>query len=472
MAEKTWKLGDLEFETEQEYLDASRDLKKIKLIMQKYDVTKPADARMILKEIADKPVFASSYGLKFVEKLEKTANSGPAVKIAETTGATGAQSRQKAAPAKEKKEKKVHIITKRNILIGVIIIGLAVGAKFLIPVVMPQLSGEQGRPTEDVRRNLVLSYAKNQVELQRSFYNYYKNVMGEEAEAATASANDIITNAYCINLANENVTDYTDDQIEEIYVKLTTAGELVNNSFNEPQAITDLKSEIALSGAAGQPGSSTSEEMPGGEPLPEGGSKVSLINRMMDYQQRVAGQLTYGYSRFDFSESDVQEYVSEDMERIFGHVIYDMQLSDSEKETYYNVFLEKGFFSGSSLVRPGTNPVEHNLPDLTPTIRVRVGEESEKTLNCSQQTLIPVASVAYELHAGGENGYLIFRRNGTGTGFVQDDDGNSVTTQGDFFLSWGGEITSGEWYYNSAQIGFLIGDEKGGGIQYVYDLEY
>lgn len=473
MAEKTWKLGDLEFETEQEYLDASRDLKKIKLIMQKYDVTKPAEARAVLKEIADKPVFATSYGLKFVEKLEKTANSGPAASIPDAKkGTPERRSAKEAAPPKPKKEKRVHIITKRNIFIGVVIIALLVGARFLAPVVMPQLSGEQGEQKEDMRRNLVLAYAKNQVELQRSFYNYYKNVMGEEADAATASANEVITNAYSINLVNEDVTNYSDDQIEEVYVKLNTAGEIVNNSFNEPQAITDLKSEIALSGAAGQPGSSVDEDPSAGEPLPEGSSKASLINRMMDYQQRVAAQLTYGYSQFDFSESDVQEYVSEDMERIFGHVIYDMQLSDSEKETYYNVFLERGFFSGSSLVRLGTNPVERNLPDLTPTVRIRVGGESEKTVSCSQQTLAPVASIAYELHAGKKSGYLIFRRNGTGTGFVQDDDGNSVTTQGDFFLSWDGTVTSGEWYYNRAQIGFLIGDEKSGGVQYVYDLEY
>lgn len=465
MAEKTWKLGDLEFETEQEYLDASKDLKKIKLIMDKYDITKPEGARAVLKEIADKPVFASDYGLRFVEKLERTARSAPAVK----TRAAGQPQAKPPEPPK-KKEKKVHIITKRNIIIGVVLIALLVGAKFLAPVILPHITGEQEQPSEDAHRNLVLAYAKNQVELQRSFYNYYKNVMGEEADAAMASANEIITNAYCINLADENVTDYSDDQIEEVYVKLTTAGELVNNSFNEPQAVTDLKSEIALSGAAGQPGS-RDEQAPEGEPLPEGGSKVSLVNRMMDYQQRIAAQLAYGYGRFDFSQSDVQEYVAEDMERIFGHVIYDMQLSDSEKESYYNVFLDSGFFSGNALVRPGTNPVERNLPDLTPTIRIRLGE-GEIEVGCSQQTLLPVASVAYELHDGKKSGYLIFRRNGTGTGFVQDDDGNSVTTQGDFFLNWDGEISSGEWYYNSAQIGFLAGDEKAGGVQYVYDLEY
>ena len=75
-------MGDLEFDSEQEYLDASRDLKKIKAIMEKHDITKPEEAKIVLKEVTDKPVFASSYGLKFVEKLEKTATG---VKAAETT---------------------------------------------------------------------------------------------------------------------------------------------------------------------------------------------------------------------------------------------------------------------------------------------------------------------------------------------------------------------------------------------------
>lgn len=461
MAEKTWKLGDLEFDSEQEYLDASQDLKKIKLIMEKHDITKPAEARAVLREIADRPVFVSSYGLKFVEKLEKTAGSGKAA----------GQTAPPADTGKKKKEKKVHIITKRNIAIGAVIIALLAAARFALPLVMPELTGQQGEEKENVHRNLVLSYAKNQVELQTSFYNYYKNVMGEEADAALASANDVIANAYCINLADENVSDYSDEQIEEIYVKLITAGELVNNSFNEPQAITDLKAVIAQSGAAGVPGSSE-EQTPAGEPLPEGGSKVSLVNKMMDYQQRTAAQLAYSYSRFDFGSSEIDEYVTEDMEKIFGYVVYDMELSDSEKEAYYDVFLERGFFSGSSLVRLGTNPVEHNLPDLTPTIRLKRADGTNETLTCSQQTLAPVASVAYELHEGKKSGYLIFRGNGTGIGFVQDDDGNSVTTQGDFFLIWDGEMTTGEWYYNSVQIGFLVNDQKDGGIQYVYDLIY
>ena len=101
MAEKTWKLGDLEFKSEQEYLDASKDLKKIKIIMQKYDITNPAEARAVLEEIADKPVFASGYGLKFVERLEKTAGGAPAVKIAGQKGAAGGPGGQAAKPPKE-----------------------------------------------------------------------------------------------------------------------------------------------------------------------------------------------------------------------------------------------------------------------------------------------------------------------------------------------------------------------------------
>ena len=462
MAEKKWKLGDLEFDSEQEYLDASKDLKKIKAIMEKHDITKPAEARAVLKEIAGKPVFVSSYGMKFVEKLEKTAG---------TKGTDGAPSggAKKETPAK--KEKKVHIITKRNILIGTLIIALLVAAKFVIPMVLPEFQTQEGTEKEDIHRNLVLAYAKNQVELQTSFYNYYKNVLGEEADAALAEANAQLAEAYCINLADENVSRYTDEQIEDIYVKLITAGELVNNSFNEPQSITDLKATIAQSSAAGMPGSET-QQTTAGEALADGGSKVNLVNKMMDYQQRTAAQLTHDYSQFHFSDADVKEYVSEDMEKIFGHIIYDMKLSDNEKQTYYDAFLEKGFFDGNTLKRLGTNPVEHNLPDLTPTIKLEKADGSQETLSCSQQTLAPVASVAYELHNGTKEGYLVLRGNGTGIGFIQDSDGNSVTTQGDFFLNWNGTVTVGEWYYNSSQIGFLVNDQRDGGIQYVYDLVY
>jgi hypothetical protein len=76
------------------------------------------------------------------------------------------------------------------------------------------------------------------------------------------------------------------------------------------------------------------------------------------------------------------------------------------------------------------------------------------------------------LHNGKKNGYIVFRNNGPGTDFVQDDDGNSVSIQGDVFLNWDGEITCGEWYYNSGKLGFLVSDQKSGSLQYVYDLVY
>ena len=75
MAEK-WKLGDLEFDTEKEYQEAAQDLKKIKVLMDRFDTTKPDGARKALEQIKGKHVFVSSYGMKFVEKLEKTAGVG------------------------------------------------------------------------------------------------------------------------------------------------------------------------------------------------------------------------------------------------------------------------------------------------------------------------------------------------------------------------------------------------------------
>jgi hypothetical protein len=123
------------------------------------------------------------------------------------------------------------------------------------------------------------------------------------------------------------------------------------------------------------------------------------------------------------------------------------------------------------LQRVDTNPVTYNLPDLTPSIKLELNGSTQE-LTCSQQTLAPAASVTYELHDNNKIGYIVFRNNGTGIGFVQDDDKNSVTLQGDFFLNWDGEITCGEWYYNSANLGFLLNEQKAGGIKCVYDLVY
>lgn len=465
MAENKWKLGDLEFDSKQEYFDATKDLKKIKQIMEKHDVTDPAEARKVLKEVSEKPVFVSSYGMKFVEKLEKAAAEEKHASVADDLEDT------KKKKKKPQKEKKVHIITRRNILIGAVLIAVLAAARFIVPQVFPGFMGEQVGEKEDIRRNLVLAYAKNQVELQTSFYNYYKNVLGEDHETALTHANSQLAEAYCINLADEKVSGYSDEQIEEIYVKLITAGELVNNAFNEPQPITDLKAVIAQSAAAGVPGSST-EETPAGEVDVDVDNKVNLVNKMMDYQQRTAAQFAYNYGQFDFDESEIREYVIEDMEKTFGYVIYDMKLGEGDKEAYYNAFQQAGFFDDGTLVRSGTNPIEHNLPDLTPTVKIKSDDGKEETVTCSQQTLVPVASVAYELHKDKKKGYLILRGNGDGIGFVQDDDGNSVTVQGDFFLNWNGKTTRGEWYYNRAHIGFLISEQKAGGIENVYDLVY
>ena len=167
-----------------------------------------------------------------------------------------------------------------------------------------------------------------------------------------------------------------------------------------------------------------------------------------------------------------KNWIAEDMEKIFGSVIYDMALQPSEKEMYYGTFRNNGLLTSDDLVRFDTNPVLYNLPDLTPTIELTFGTNEKQTISLSQQSIAPVASVAYELHTDRNKGYLIFRNNGAKTDYVQDDDGNSVVTQGDFLLKWEDTIVIGDWYYNSLKIGLIVNDQKAGNIEYVYDLKY
>lgn len=463
MAEK-WKLGDLEFDTEKEYQEAAQDLKKIKVLMDRFDTTKPDGARKALEQIKGKHVFVSSYGMKFVEKLEKTAGVGSVSQATKKTPAAAGKKQQKKPekPKKKKeKEKHVHIITKRNLMIGAVVIVVLI----LVKIFMPNIFSGSG--DDNMHRTLVLSYAKNQVELQNDFYKYYKNVLGEDSQKAMADANALLSNSYTMNLADEDVTNMTDKQIEDIYIKLLTGGDIAGDAFNEPQAITDMKRTVADAKTAGTLGDDETDKQDADDE-----KKVSLVNKMMEYQQRVAAGLTYSYGQFSFPERDVKEYVAEDMEKIFGSVIYDMALQPSEKEMYYGTFRNNGLLTSDDLVRFDTNPVLYNLPDLTPTIELTFGTNEKQTISLSQQSIAPVASVAYELHTDRNKGYLIFRNNGAKTDYVQDDDGNSVVTQGDFLLKWEDTIVIGDWYYNSLKIGLIVNDQKAGNIEYVYDLKY
>lgn len=98
---KKYKLGELEFETEQEYREAAADLKRIKGLVDKYNVEDPEQAKKILASIQAHPdTFRSPYGRKFVAKLQKAAG------LATTAAASAGAGDDKAAAKRAKKEEK------------------------------------------------------------------------------------------------------------------------------------------------------------------------------------------------------------------------------------------------------------------------------------------------------------------------------------------------------------------------------
>ena len=98
---KKYKLGELEFETEQEYREAAADLKRIKGLVDKYNVEDPEQAKKILASIQAHPdTFRSPYGRKFVAKLQKAAGLAP------TAAASAGAGDDKAAAKRAKKEEK------------------------------------------------------------------------------------------------------------------------------------------------------------------------------------------------------------------------------------------------------------------------------------------------------------------------------------------------------------------------------
>ncbi|MCR4946089.1 MAG: hypothetical protein K5929_03990 [Lachnospiraceae bacterium] len=481
-----YRIGEQEFETEQEYLAAKSDLERIKDIMASYDMGSKDGAKAALDFLGDDPGFESDYGRKFVEKLKKAAGGTvkPAAKNADTAKAT-AQKKSKtpqkvSKAAKPQKTGKgsgvassVHIVTVRNIMIvivAVLVIGVIVG------LVKHFSGGGSEKPKEaDTVRNLVMGYASNQVSLKSELYNYYLNVKGEDESRAKALADARISEVYAIDVSVMNLEKMSDEYIGNLYTVLVNAGEIENGAYNEPPAVTELKRELNIADATGSTESSQQTgnadityEDPGNV---DDGLKINLINRLMDYQQRIATALNYEYSHFGMDESEVKEYVIEDMEQMFGNVIYDMTLTEEEKIMYFETEAARGIFGGGDILRFNPDPAVYELPDLTPSINlVKDGEKIR--LTCIQESTAPVYSVAYRLTDGEKEGYLMFRSNENMSVVMNDDSGNGTFIQGDVLLNWDGEITLGEWYFNAGKIGFAIGNKLGDGVEYIHEITY
>lgn len=79
-----YRIGNTQFATENEYLAAVSDLRKVKALMDRYDVKDPEMAKRLLSVIYAKPqMFQTEFGRDFVRKLEANAAAG------QSTGAGG-----------------------------------------------------------------------------------------------------------------------------------------------------------------------------------------------------------------------------------------------------------------------------------------------------------------------------------------------------------------------------------------------
>lgn len=496
MAEEIYKIGDIQFETKEEYDQAQAELKRINELMKSHDTKNPNEAAALLAELGDNHGFATAFGLNFIKKLKATAETAPKNNTvdssAEVKSNISTKSEEKSskestgeAPAKKKETKpkkdntnksKIHVITVRNVIIVAVIAVVAVAASIIVPKVLgvPSLfSCAPASTPENEHRNLVLQYAKNQLQLQGQLISYYKASAGIDTQVARTEANNTLANAYAMNLADENVPDMSDKEIEDIYNALMMAGDIEAGGFNEPAMITELREKIALSQAAGITDASDATNIDNITDEAElTKAKVELVNRMMDYQARIASQYRYDYSHFGLDADDIQECVSEDMEKMFTDVIYDATLSDGEKELYYDSYIKAGTLVSTGPVEIATSPKTFSLPDLTPQVELVFDNGFKATAQCSQQTIAPKSEVTYALYGDSIGGYMMFRANGTGTDYIQDENGNTVMVQGEFYMKIDNQITVGNWYVNANKIGIIVDDYHFGDVVCVYDIVY
>lgn len=490
MAEgKKFKLGDLEFDSEQEYREAAGDLKRIKSLMAKYDISDPSQARRILASIKAHPqTFRSPYGKKFVEKLERASGSMDA--LAFSTGAARKNPSNEAAqgtvapneprgkekrtkekrvrekPVKEKrvrektaKENKLRIFTLRNFIIGVIVIVGIVAFSLAAPKLFSLNNGSDNN--DDIKRTMVTAYAKGQADLKAQLYTYYFNVVGEAEEEAKKDSQEAMKK-YVLDLSDRTISTMTDTEIKDVYEKLVDGGDIQNNSFVEPSAITVLKEKLQAAGLANQTGNGVEGET----------AIIAAVNSMMDYQHRLYYSLCRSYSMLNFKADDCEAYANEDLTSLFGDVIYDFQMSEEDKKAYYESFVKKGLIKDNHIVRFSTDPTAYNLPELTPAIEISMKNAAAKAYHTSMISYAPAASVFYELYTSKEKGCICFRNNGDKSRYIQLDADTSVTAQGDFFLLLGDESYTGEWFYNKQDIGLFMDGDKDSKISYVHDLTY
>ena len=484
MAEgKKYKLGDLEFESEEEYREAAGDLKRIKSLMAKYDVSDPGQARRILASIKAHPqTFRSPYGKKFIEKLEKASASMDALAFtAENTAKkpqTGRQETQvKEKPPKEKRVKekrprkqkepqadgqqkgKLQIFTVRNFVIGIVVIVGIVAFSLAAPRLFSLNDGSNNN--NDIKRTMVTAYAKGQADLKSQLYTYYFNVVGEAEEEAKKDAEEGMKK-YVMDLSDRTISAMTDDEIKDVYQQLVDGGDIQNNSFVEPAAITVLKEKLQAAGLANQTGNGVEGET----------AIVAAVNNMMDYQERLYYSLFRNYSLLNDKADDCEAYANEDLTAMFGDIVYDYKMSEDDKKTYYESFVKKGLIKDNQVVRFSTDSTAYNLPDLTPAIEVSIKGGEARAFRTSMISYAPAASVFYEIYSDKEKGYICFRNNGDKSKYIQLDEDTSVTAQGDFFILIGDESYSGDWFYNKQDIGLLMNGDKDSKISYVYDLTY
>ncbi len=504
MAQETYRLGDLQFDTKEELLAASADLKRINELMKTHDTKNPDEAKKLLAELGSDHGFTTDYGLKFIEKLKKAAGISDSLKdevsdakpsqkntskekVNNTAEAKKAKETVNSKPKRQKGARtKIHLLTKRNIIIVAIIAVLAVAGSVLMAVgIIPKptgcASGASMISETDSHRNLVLQYAKNQLTLRESMITYYKNSQGMTADKAKIEANNILANSYAMNLADENVPSMSDSEIEETYRALMLAGDIEAGGFNEPEAITKLKEAIEQAKASGviAPDSKTDNQDDTDEAY-SADQKTVLLNQMIDYQDRLSIQFACDYNHYGLSEGEIVENVAEDMEKLFVTPVYNALLdedenpvlSESEKTMYYDSYAKMGLIDSHGPIRLSSSPSYYNLPELTSQVTLNFQNGFSATTYASQQTVAPKAQVTYEFLGSNINGYITLRANGTGSDYIQDDDGNTVIVQGDLYMVLDNQITIGSWYVNSGKIGILVDDTRFGEIECVYNIKY
>ena len=243
MEGEKYKIGNVEFKTEEEYKEAVSDLKTIKEIKEKYDTNDPKQADMILFMVQKNPqIFQSVFGKAFVKGLKKTVSENEE-KIEENKTETKEINQTKKKP---KKKKKIWIW----VIGGIFALGI-IGNLFGSGENEEKNGKSKGEEQEIIEKNEKDDTSKNDKNEENEEDDTEDSVSEFDEEISSFATGEYLyitnddLNTYCVNMEGAKVYVVTDiDDMKDGKIQSTLSDGFMMSNFDVGEKYSKYESVL------------------------------------------------------------------------------------------------------------------------------------------------------------------------------------------------------------------------------------